>query len=945
MGYLAIVLHAHLPFIRHPEKVESLEERWLFETITECYIPLLDVVEKLYEDAIDFRLTVSLSPPLITMLSDPLLMDRYAKYLDSMIELGLKEIRRTAASPEFQSLAWFYLKRLQFTRDVFLHKYQCNILRGFKNIHNKGKVELITSAATHGYLPLMRTDEAKRAQVSTGVNTFTRCFGFSPDGFWLPECGYSPGVEKFLAECGLQYFFVDTHGLLYANPRPRYGVYAPVSCKNKVAVFGRDPESSRQVWDRHAGYPGDYSYREFYRDIAYDLDFEYLKAYLPGSGIRVDTGFKYYRITGQNSRKEPYVPEVALGKAAGHADNFVFNRRRQARYYASRMDRKPMIIAPYDAELFGHWWFEGPQWLNFLCRKIHEQDEIRMITPSGYLAEYPESQAVEMTMSSWGEEGYNLVWLNPANDWVYEYLHQAEVKMRDYTDLYADAGGVEKRALNQAARELLLAQSSDWCFIMRMGTVVQYAEERLKSHLANFNLLADQAAGGQINEVLLSGMEQSINIFPDLDYHVYSRHIQAGNEYALNSQGRIPDLPENLRLALPERKGFRILMLSWEYPPETVGGLGRHVYDISHALASYGDEVHVVTCPATGKSDDCYEDGVHVHRVSPEHLNADDFMTWVKQLNSAMITTGSEIVSRFGPFSVVHVHDWLVEEAGIRIGDCFEIPLLATIHATEYGRNRGLHNGLQQHIHSLEKQLTNKARLVITCSRYMAREVASLFSLPATRVRVVPNGVNPANLYGKGGIGLEGNMVKKRREEKPTILFFGRLVPEKGVQVLLESIPLIASRVPDVHLLVAGRGPYEEHLKDLSMHLGINNRVSFVGFLSEKELAGFLQQGWAAAFPSLYEPFGIVVLEAMATGVPVVVSDTGGLQDVIEHGVDGYKAPPGRADLLAFYLSELLANPVLASDFGYRALRKVQTVYDWHYIAAMTRDIYQELTD
>lgn len=932
LGYLAVVLHAHLPFIRHPEQPEFLEERWLFETITGCYIPLLNVIEKLYHDGIDFRLTLSLSPPLAAMLADSLLMKRYVKHLDSLIRLGENEVGRTTGSPEFHQLALLYLERLLKTRQVFEQKYHGNILQGFSHLQNLGKVELITSNATHGYLPLMRTKEARRAQINAAVDSFTRHFGFSPQGFWLPECGYVAGVEDLLAEMGLLYFFVDTHGLIYASPSPRYGVYAPVSCRNKAAVFGRDPESSRQVWDRHTGYPGDYYYREFYRDVAYDLELDYLRPYLPEGKIRVDTGFKYYRITGKGSWKEPYIPELARQKAAEHADNFIFNRQQQVYYHARRMDRKPLVVAPYDAELFGHWWYEGPQWLDFLCRRIDQQDIIKMVTPTEYLIEYPQLQNVELTMSSWGEGGYNLVWLNSANDWIYRHLHRAEVKMRDLADLHAAAQGLEKRALNQAARELLLAQSSDWSFIMRTGTMVRYAEERLKNHLGRFNLLAGQVDNRQVDEEILTKLEQGVNIFPDLDYHIYSRHLQAGPEQIWSGRGR--------KLSLLVSRRFKVLILSWEYPPVTVGGLARHVYDLTRALAGYGDEIHVITCPAAGRGAYCFENGVHVHRVSPEIVNAQDFMTWVRQLNQAMVGMSSQINAFHGPFDLIHAHDWLVEEAGRKVAGLFQIPLLATIHATEYGRNQGLYNELQRYIHSLERQLTNEAKLVITCSQYMAHEVISLFELPSAKVRVVPNGVNPANM---GEVGQAGYELRKQQDRSPFILFFGRLVPEKGVQVLLESMPRLVKHVPGIRLLIAGRGPYEEHLRSLSYRLGINDRVNFVGFVNDDGLNGMLEQSLVAAFPSIYEPFGIVVLEAMAAGVPVVVSDTGGLQDIVEHGVDGYKTPPGRADMLAYYLAELLVNPVLATDFCRQAWRKVQTVYNWHYIAAATRRVYQEV--
>ncbi|MEW6424397.1 MAG: 1,4-alpha-glucan branching protein domain-containing protein [Bacillota bacterium] len=931
-GYLAVILHAHLPYLRHPEGKEHLEERWLFESITECYIPLVKVLENLSRDGVDFRLTISLSPPLMAMLTDSVLMHRYANYLDLLLELGEKEVRRTAGHPEFGPLAAFYRENLLRIKKAFAQDYGWNILNAFKFFQASGKVELITTAATHGYLPLMCTEEARRAQIGVAVDAFTGCFGFSPRGFWLPECGYIPGVEDLLKERNLAYFFVDAHCFLYARPKARSGVYAPVACRNKVAAFARDPQSSRQVWDRHTGYPGDFHYREFYRDIGYDLDLDYLSPYLPGGGIRVDTGFKYYRITGEGplAQKVSYVPEAARARAAEHAGNFIYQRQEQVARLKKQMRRPPLIIAPYDAELFGHWWYEGPQWLEFLCRKIQEQNIIRMVTPAEYLQLYPELQTAELSAGSWGEGGYNLVWLNEANDWLYRHLHRAENKMGELADLAEGACGLEKRALNQAARELLLAQSSDWAFIMRAGTAVQYAEQRFKSHLQNFNTLAEQLEKKQVEEEFLAGLEQLNAVFPALDYRIYSRHARAG----------LKNLPGGRLRAAGTR--YRVMLLSWEYPPVTVGGLARHVHDLAHALAGHGDEVHVLTCPAPALGTDYLDRGVRVHRVGREEITAEDFFTWVEQLNRALFKLGRRVAALYGPFDLIHGHDWLIEYAARGLRGHLRIPLLATIHATEHGRNQGIYTELQRRIHWREGQLANEADLVITCSNYMAEEVKNLFGVPPERLRVIPNGVDPENLAQKRENELDCR-VKRQRTEEPLILFFGRLVPEKGVQVLLRALPAVAARVPGARLLVAGRGPYEDYLRGLAGRLGVGERVRFVGYVDDQGRNRLLERGRAAAFPSLYEPFGIVALEAMAAGVPVVVSDTGGLSDIVEHGVDGYKVPPGREDMLAFYLSELLVNHLLADELCRRAWRKILTLYDWRYIAAATREVYGEL--
>ncbi|NLW55185.1 MAG: DUF1957 domain-containing protein [Firmicutes bacterium] len=524
-GYLALVLHAHLPYIRHPEHEYFLEENWLYEAITETYIPLLKVFEKLAEDGVKYRLTMSLTPPLLSMFQDPLLQERYQRHIEKLIELAEKEIERTRWLPEFNRMAYYYRDLFNYARWYFVEKCQKNLVTPFRRLQDEGYLELITCGATHGYLPLMIQREAVRAQIHYAVEYHTRALGRPPRGIWLPECGYHPGDDEILREYGLRYFFTDAHGILHASPRPKYGNFAPLYCPSGVAAFGRDLESSKQVWSAQEGYPGDYDYREFYRDIGFDLEYEYIKPYIHPSGLRINTGIKYYRITGKTHDKQPYNPDWAREKAALHAGNFMFNREKQIEYLASILDRKPLIVSPYDAELFGHWWFEGPQWIDFLIRKIYyDQKTIKMVTPSDYLALYPRNQVSTPSLSSWGYKGFNEVWLEGSNDWIYRHLHRAARLMVELANTYPEATGLKRRALNQAARELLLAQSSDWAFIMKTGTVVPYAIKRTQNHIGRFLDLHHQVSNDQINEEWLRDLEYKDNIFPDLDYRIYASH-------------------------------------------------------------------------------------------------------------------------------------------------------------------------------------------------------------------------------------------------------------------------------------------------------------------------------------------------------------------------------------------------------------------------------------
>jgi len=523
-GYLSFVLHAHLPFVRHPEHENFLEEDWLFEGITETYLPLLDMMTRLVSERVYFRLTMSLTPPLCAMLSDPLLQSRYRRYLYKRIDLAEREVHRTKDQPAFAPSAQMYHRKLTRCRQMYDDWYRGNILQAFRSFQDQGVLEIITCAATHGYLPLMQHRQAMRAQIRVAVDDYQRHFGRRPRGIWLAECAYQQGVDELLQEAGIRFFFMEAHGLLYGRPRPRYGVYAPVYCPTGVAAFGRDMESAHQVWSGDTGYPGDPKYREFYRDVGYDLDYDYIKPYLHPDGVRRNIGLKYHRITGRVAlnAKEAYQPDEARVLAGDHAGNFLFNRQKQVEHLHGILQKKPLITSMYDAELFGHWWYEGPDFLESLFRKLHyDQKDLKLITPSEYLQQYPDHQLIQPEMSSWGDKGYYEVWLNPSNDWIYKHLHKAADRMIELADKNPAATGIRARALNQAARELYLAQSSDWAFLMTVGTATSYAQKRTKDHLNRFIALYDQIQHDTIDESMLAEIEKRDNIFPFLDYRVF----------------------------------------------------------------------------------------------------------------------------------------------------------------------------------------------------------------------------------------------------------------------------------------------------------------------------------------------------------------------------------------------------------------------------------------
>ncbi len=525
-GFLSIILHAHLPYVHHPEHESFFEENWLFEAITECYVPLISMLDRLTVDRIDYRLTLSLSPPLVTMLRDELLQNRYLHYLQHLLELADKEVIRTRAEqPQFAKLARLYRRFFRKILQVYQQQYSCDLLAAFSKHEASGRLELITCAATHGFLPLLNVSEiAVRNQIKTGIDVFNTNLGFKPKGFWLPECGYYQGLEAILKEQGIEYFFVDAHGVLFANETPRYGVYAPLDCTNGVAAFARELSLSQQVWSAKEGYPGDFDYREYYRDLGFDMPLDYIAPYILDNTIRINTGIKYYRVTGGDTPKDIYQPRQALLKAQAHAEDFIEKCRQKIDQQSTEMDRPAIIVTPFDAELFGHWWFEGPNWLEALIRiAAREDSDVQLVSPGDYLQQYPEQQSTLPSASTWGDQGYSSYWINETNVWIYPLLHKAELQLEQLsTDLAKfTLTDLQMRALNQAARSVLLAQASDWPFIMKSGTTIEYARKRITDHLARFNYLHDSIRKNNINERYLSALEIMDNIFPELDFRDY----------------------------------------------------------------------------------------------------------------------------------------------------------------------------------------------------------------------------------------------------------------------------------------------------------------------------------------------------------------------------------------------------------------------------------------
>ncbi|PYL53169.1 MAG: DUF1957 domain-containing protein, partial [Verrucomicrobia bacterium] len=439
----------------------------------------------------------------------------------NLIDLTAREQRRNRKHPQLRELADFYFDMFSEDRRFFVDEWKCDLLSAFRELRSSGRLQIIASAATHGLLPILQqqTLQAARAQVLVGRDVYVELFGEEPNGFWLPECAYVPGLETLLQEANVRWFVLDAHGLLFGKPRPCRSIYAPCYTPSGPAAFARDRDSSRQVWSAHEGYPGDPAYREFYRDVGFDLSMQHLGPV--ARGTRKFSGVKYHRITGRGNEKQLYDRAAAKNAAAKHATHFLEQRWQQIREI-SEFGFDPIIVAPFDAELFGHWWFEGPVFLEEFIRRTANERKFSLTTPSEYLAAHPTEQIIEPAASTWGENGHLAVWLDQSNAWVYSHLQMAVQRMSAAARTHAQScSAITDRVLKQLARELLLAQASDWAFLMKAHTAREYATKRMMDHLARFTRLHDQFVANAIDEEFLRDCEWRDNIFPNLSWRYY----------------------------------------------------------------------------------------------------------------------------------------------------------------------------------------------------------------------------------------------------------------------------------------------------------------------------------------------------------------------------------------------------------------------------------------
>jgi len=529
---------------------------WLDEAAAECYLPLLDALARLRELGIKPRWTINISPILAEQLDDPAFKAGFENYCEEKIAFAIADQQnfRTHGPLWMEGLAAFWQR--WYTRRLveFKHEWGRSITEAFKFFQDEGMIEIITCGATHGYFPLTSTDESIQAQVKIGVETYKKRFGKQPRGIWLPECAYRPGyewkapvgdtpsfprkgVEEFLQENGLEYFFVDSHMIRGGEPLGTYAAnfpqlaelfarskklftppaelrseYEHYALMNGEVCFARDTQSTVKVWSGDVGYPGDPRYLEFHKQL------------YPGR-------LRYWRISEEKSdlgKKGPYNPWEAFEVIQSHAEDFVQLVKSTLAQYKGLSDREGTLVAMYDTELFGHWWWEGPEFLFEVAKAMAKEPDLQMVSGGDVLDQEPPRHAIHLPEGSWGEGGYHYIWLNQDNSWTWEKLYPCQEKMRDMAQLYD--GGPANEIVIQAARELLLAEASDWQFLISTFAARDYAEVRFEDHISRFHQLSSLAEriheGGTMtpeDEEFLLDCQQKDAPFKDLDLAYWAK--------------------------------------------------------------------------------------------------------------------------------------------------------------------------------------------------------------------------------------------------------------------------------------------------------------------------------------------------------------------------------------------------------------------------------------
>jgi 1,4-alpha-glucan branching enzyme len=523
---VSLILNCHLPFIPSPEAHVGWEEPWLFEALSETYIPLLEMFDRLDADHVPFKIGLSLSPVLCHLLRNETLLTHYLDYVDLQIDFGARELERTVGDGETHPLARAWYDRVLDRRILFTERYEMDILNVLDLYQKRGRVEILTTAATHAFLPVhVSRPEAVQAQIEVALSSSRSIFGRNPQGFWLPELGWCPGLDAFLRAYNISYTLVDTHGALMGSGEARRGAFYPVKTPSQIFILIRDYYAHRDLFDPEHGYCASPVYLDYYRDAGYELERNLVTAFRGARGERFPTGLKYWAQGTGGKGRDTYDSEKARSEARKHARFFLDNRVSRLDEAGAYMAETPISVCAYNADHLGRFWHEGFTFLEAVFRGGADREEIQFINPAEYLFKQniPEMETVIPEFSSWGANGYAETWLDSSNDWMHRHTMRALERMIELAERFPNDTGIKERALNQAARELLLAQASDWPRMLYRHEFPDYAQGSAEQFLRNFTTIYEALGSNHISTEWLTTLERRHNIFPHINYRVFRR--------------------------------------------------------------------------------------------------------------------------------------------------------------------------------------------------------------------------------------------------------------------------------------------------------------------------------------------------------------------------------------------------------------------------------------
>jgi 1,4-alpha-glucan branching enzyme len=521
-----LVFEAHHAFIQKGcsclESLSGQEEFHFFESLSETYLPLLETLERLDKQHIPFRLGLAMSPVLCHLLGDKALIKRYLEYTDRQIEFGRSELERSPENPALRKLIRLYYDRFVERRIAFTERYDRDILKVLDIYQRRGNVEIIASPATHAFLPFYSAyPEAIQAQIEAATSSYRYRFGKYPQGFWLPELGWSADLERYLRAYNFGYTIVEAHGLVFANPPASKGSFYPAKTPAGVFVLGRDYYAGRELSCQIVSGKEDAVYRNNCSDAGYELPVELVEPFLGPRGLRRGTGYKYHC----GEKGELYDPGKANAAVQAAARAFLESCVSRLNAASRLMEAPPLCLCAFSADFFGRAWYEGPLFIETLFREAAGREDIRFKTPAEYLFKQDSAdfQTLSPEFSSWGTNGYAETWLDGSNDWMYRHAFRALERMIELAERFPDDTGLKERALNQAAREILLMQSSDWPRMLYQEKSPEYAHCCIEDALRNFTTIYEALGSSYISTEWLTGLEKRHSIFPHINYRVFRR--------------------------------------------------------------------------------------------------------------------------------------------------------------------------------------------------------------------------------------------------------------------------------------------------------------------------------------------------------------------------------------------------------------------------------------